>query len=340
MFRAKFIGRVAVILTAASLAGAALAQDIVPAASSGAGAKAATEAPDPNDTLVSSLVVKSAGLGPAFWKVTKGDSTVWLMGAPQALPKGLTWNQDEMKRHLRGANLLILGPDRQSGNVFSLIWIFLTQRDKFKAEAPLDKTLPPDMLARFDAVTHRTGDNTTGYRDVRPILAALSVSFRFQRRLNMQPKEPERTVAREALFRVHSARAGEEVLLDYVKLLQTMPREAELVCMDDALRQAEAGPERAMEAARGWARGDLRVAVSAERGWDHCIAQDKETAAINDRNIQAATDMIARALDKPGKAVALVDLRLLLAQNGVIVRLKAKGLEITPPNAPGIEDEP
>jgi hypothetical protein len=156
----------------------------------------------------------------------------------------------------------------------------------------------------------------------------------------MQQKEPERTVAREALFRVHSERAGESVLLDFVKLLQTMPRNVELACMDDALRQAEAGPERVMEAARGWARGDLRVAVSAERGWEHCIAQDKEIAAINERNIQAATDKIALALAKPGKSVALVDLRPLLAQNGVIVRLKARGFEITAPNAPGIENEP
>jgi uncharacterized protein YbaP (TraB family) len=330
MTRGKFARRSIAILAALGLAGAALAQDAPPS----------TAASNANDTLVADLVVKTKGLGPAFWKVTKGDSTVWLMGAPEALPKGVTWNQDEMKRHLKGANLLILGPDQETGNVLSLVWIFLTQRDKFKAEGPLDKTLPPDLLARYDAVTHRTGENTAAYRDIKPILAALSVSFRFQRRLNMQQKEPERTVAREALFHVHSERAGETVLLDFVKLLQTMPREVELTCMDDALRQAEAGPERAMEAARGWARGDLRVAVSAERGWEHCIAHDKAIAAINERNIQAATDRIAQALDRPGKAVVLVDLRPLLAQNGVIVRLKARGFEITPPNAPGIENEP
>ena len=110
--------------------------------------------------------------------------------------------------------------------------------------------------------------------------------------------------------------------------------------MDDALRQAEGGPDRVLEAAKGWARGDLRVAVSAERGWEHCIAQDKEIAAINDRNIQAAVDHIVKALETPGKAVAIVDLRPLLTQNGVIVRLRARGIEVTPPDVPGLEDEP
>ena len=297
-----------------------------------------------NDTLVDDLVVTAVRPGPAYWRAQRKDSpdsVVWIMGATTALPKGVTWNQAETKRHLKGANQLILGPDQQVGNVFSLIWIFLTQREKFMAEAPLDKTLPPDLYARYEKASvgnrMRRGDDAST-RNVKPILAALGVAFGFQRGLDMEQREPERTVRRMAIFQVKSKRAGETVALDFVKLLQTMPRAVELACMDDALSQIEAGRERQIEAARGWARGDLRVAVSAQRGWERCITQDKEIAAINERNIQAAVDAIAGALDKPGKAVALVELRPLLAQNGVIVRLRARGIEITPPDVPGIEE--
>ena len=49
------------------------------------------------------LVVKAVRPGPAFWKVSSGDSTVWVMGVPSSLPRGIRWNHDELKAHLSSA---------------------------------------------------------------------------------------------------------------------------------------------------------------------------------------------------------------------------------------------
>lgn len=296
---------------------------------------------DIEDSLVSELIVKAARPGPAFWQVSDADSTVWVMGVPNALPKDVAWNHDELKRRLTKANVLIVGTSQWRGNIFSLFWMLLTGRDKFRAEAALSQTLPPDMYTRFQSAWRGQSGRAPDVGEMKPVLAALGLSARFQRELDMQRGEPEKTIRREALFRVPVQTVGDYNVVDFLKLLQAMPRETELACMEDALRQVEAGADRAREAARGWARGDLRVAISAERGWERCIASDPQIATLTEQNIAAATDAIRKALDKPGHAVALIELRPLLAQNGVLVRLKAEpGLQIAAPDAPGVEVEP
>ena len=110
--------------------------------------------------------------------------------------------------------------------------------------------------------------------------------------------------------------------------------------MEDALRQIEAGKARQLESARGWTTGDLRVAISAERGFEHCIDDDPRIKAEVNRNITEVTGAVAEALKKPGKSVAVVDLRPLLSKGGILVRLQAMpGVVLTPPDAPGLEDE-
>jgi hypothetical protein len=48
-------------------------------------------------------------------------------------------------------------------------------------------------------------------------------------------------------------------------------------------------------------------------------------------SIDAQTTAIKAALDKPGKTVAAVQLRVLLAQGGVLQRLAADGYDIVSP---------
>ncbi len=294
---------------------------------------------DAEDTLVEELMVKAKRPGPAMWKVSDADSVVWVMGVPDALPKGLDWDHTELKAKLTKANVVIAGT-RLRVNIFSLLNMFLFQRDKFSGDKPFVEAVPPDMLARYKAVAGRS-DLIERAPNIKPVMGAIAVAGNFSRQLDMQAREPERSIRRDALFRVRVQEAGETNLVDFLKIFQAMPRETELACLEDALRQAEAGPERMREAARGWARGDLRVAVSAERGWERCIAKDPQIARMVEENLTAVTGAITKALEKPGHAVAIVELRPLLAQNGVLVRLKATSrVTITAPDAPGLEDEP
>ena len=41
--------------------------------------------------MVDELVVQASSAGPAWWRVSDGDSVVWIMSTPGALPRGQVW---------------------------------------------------------------------------------------------------------------------------------------------------------------------------------------------------------------------------------------------------------
>jgi len=310
----------------------------------GAGAVAQPEAPAPADapavdsTLLETLMVKAVRPGPAFWKVSDGDSTVWVLGVPSALPRGVRWKHDELKAHLRNANVLIIGTGGYTINIFDIIKLLFTAK-QFKADEPLDKVISPALMARFETA-RKDLDVSDRVLELRPGFAAMALSGQFQRSLGMQDGQPERAITRDAFLRVRTERVGRSAVVDLIKMFNEMPTRAAEVCMEDALRQIEAGKARQLESARGWTTGDLRVAISAERGFEHCIDDDPRIKAEVNRNITEVTGAVAEALKKPGKSVAVVDLRPLLSKGGILVRLQAMpGVVLTPPDAPGLEDE-
>ncbi len=103
------------------------------------------------------------------------------------------------------------------------------------------------------------------------------------------------------------------------------------VCLAAAMDDVEAGPTVTLEAARGWARGDVGAALKAPRGFEKCLLLISGGAETWRRNVDAQAGEIAQALKAPGKAVAMVRLRPLIAKGGVIETLEGMGLEVEGP---------
>src|SRR5205085_5395909 len=100
----------------------------------------------------------------------------------------------------------------------------------------------------------------------------------------------------------------------------------------DALDEIEAGAGRLKSAGEGWARGDVAVALSAQRGFEKCLASLPEGADVVSKSMDDTTAAIAAALGKPGHSVAIVNLRTLVAQGGVLQRLRAQGYKVITPD--------
>src|SRR6478609_4736998 len=73
--------------------------------------------------VVQSLVVNALDRGPAWWKVTNGESVVVIMGAPMGpLPDKLKWDHSVLEKRMKGAKALILpaAPEWNLGTLFQL----------------------------------------------------------------------------------------------------------------------------------------------------------------------------------------------------------------------------
>lgn len=102
--------------------------------------------------------------GPARRRVSDEDSTAYVLGMPDALPKGMTWNQSVLNRRLKGANRLITPPVHQaSANPLAVPKLLLDVRSASRSKAALNEELPPELALRFQRAAVRAGKDSDDF---------------------------------------------------------------------------------------------------------------------------------------------------------------------------------
>ena len=287
---------------------------------------------DPEAHIVEELVVQAALPGPAWWRVEDEDSTVYILGVFDGrLPRGMTWDQRQLERRLKGANALIVGTRVSLNGGVRDLPALLRLRNRMRSKTPMEETLPASLRARFVAARERIGQPAKRYQDWSPLWAgqllvqdaregrageaAETAVLRAARKLKVKSRDPARYELRPFL---ESATGS---------LTPTLNQQ----CLSWALDDLEAPAGRARTAARGWARGDVRAALQAPRSFEKCLLLLGGGADLWRRATRDRAAAIEKALETPGHAVAIVGLRNLLAEGGVIAQLEARGLEVAGP---------
>jgi hypothetical protein len=293
---------------------------------------------DPDETLVEEFVVQGRLPGPAWWRVSDADTTVYVLGVPSAFPKGLEWNTVVLERRLQGASQIVLpfneikiGLADIPGSLLGLAGI--RTRD-------MQAELSAPVRARFEAARTALGKDEDRYDNWKPFVAALMLVSDFRDSAKITAADPSKTIRRMA-----EARAVKVVMKRYSAgpLIRSAARISPAggqACMADALAEVEAGAGRVRIAGEGWAVGDVRTALSQERGFERCLAAVPGAEAFNSRFKADQAGAIAGALKTPGHAVAVVQLRPLLAQDGVLARLRAQGFKVLDPGQPDLDAKP
>lgn len=291
---------------------------------------------DPTATLVDELIVNAPSPGPAWWRVSKGESTVFILGLPTLAPKKLTFDETLLRRRLDGANRLILAP-APDVNLFGLASFALGAKRMLGQAAPLSQTLPPAEAERLQALLKRRGQKPETMDKLKPAFAGFMLANSDDgKSLTVDVGDLQDGVEKLAKSSAIKARpqivhTGRYDVLAQVKALATLPPTAQLSCFDDGLRAAESGQGGVKAIGDRWAKGQVRELASADRGFEACLSASPSVAADIRRGMDRSTDAIEDALKRPGASVALVDLRPLLATGGVLDRLKRSGYEVRPP---------
>ena len=280
---------------------------------------------DPEATLVSELIVVAPGGGPAWWRVSKGESVVWLMALPATyVPRDTGWDTIVLERRLRGAKAFLLPAT-------------VNFRIRGKTDDGVAGTLSPSQTARVARVSANMKRPAGRYATPMPAVGV----FRLQRdyanwaKLNADTLATIVAKARRARVPVRRLKIDGGALTP-ADLAPSRPGVAS--CLDSVLDSLEAPVEQYRAAAAGWARGDLRAALAARRdSWSFC-ENGVFVPGTNRRAIDAQLAAIEEALAQPGKAVAVAGMRQLLAEEGILIRLKAKGYQITYPTELGESD--
>jgi len=160
------------------------------------------------------------------------------------------------------------------------------------------------------------------------------MSADFHRAARLDAGEPTASIVRAA--RAHGLKPRPAAVYKGVRVLKTVADElnetVDQACLSEALDDIEGGAERQYRAADGWARGDVKLALAGSTNFSHCVNLLPEGARMSRLSMGDEAGGIAAALEQPGQAVAVMPLRQLLAEDGVLEQLRARGYEISAPD--------
>lgn len=285
---------------------------------------------DPDAVIVEELVVTARLPGPAWWKVTSGSSAVYVLGAPSLAPRRMAWDRIVLDRRLKGANEVILplrgvrvtliGAPRAALNYLRL-----------KAFSPFEDGLNPELRARFVAAREKLGQPAAHYKTRNPLAASFQLIEDYRANASLTVSDPGKLIKLLATqAKVPVKQRSYELGPLMGAMIGTSPENGR-ACLDEVMTQVQAGPGVTLAAARAWAQGDVRGALGNERTFERCIAQVPGAQAFDARMKADQVADIEAALKRPGHSIAVVWLRPLLAQGGVLDQLRAKGFEVKTP---------
>jgi hypothetical protein len=298
----------------------------------GGAGSARAQTPDPETTTLDDVVVLARRSGAPMWTVSRGDSTLILVGGITGIPRDLTWRPDDLEAAAtRSGQILFPQEGRASAaDIFRIIWRARTIGLLPEGQTSADY-LTPEWQGRLEAVM--AGERNQDWR--RKSLLFLSFDL-MQDKAGYKARgggddvtDVLRRAARRARVPVRPVGTvrGDEI----VESLISAPQSAHVPCVEAAIAAAEMGEGAARERAEDWRA--LRVADVVASPIDRALNQcwpwgDPE---IEPQLRQQWAAAIETSLISPGVIMGVAPIRLLAEEGGVLDGLEARGFEVVGP---------
>ncbi len=272
--------------------------------------------------------------GPAWWRVSDADTTVYVLGSPSIAPKRMEWDRSVFERRLKGANVVIVPFQDVRVRMTGMVGAAFNYL-RLRSGGPFEDTLDPATRARFVAARGKLGQPAKHYATRNPLAAGLILATDYRDKTGLTNSDPTKLIKYLAqMAKVRWWQKSYDIGPLMGAVIRTSPA-AGRGCFDEVLQQVETGPGVTLAATRAWADGDVRGALDNERTYERCIALVPGAQGFDNRTKADQVSAIENALKTPGHAIAVVPLRPLLSQGGVLDRLRADGFVVKTPG----EDE-
>ena len=299
-------------------------------------ASAQTAVPDDTSGVVTELEAIQVNLpGPALWRIKKGDAEVIIMGFVRPLPHGLDWQKARIARALDGAHALLVPSEPQLSVLESMGYLLTAGRFQNPQGKTLQQVLPPDDYRIFLSNLATFKGDPKRYNRWKPAIAGVAMIGDLRKAAGLSSEKPVSTVKRLAEQAHIPVRAiGRMRASSLVKVVLQLTDTQSLNCFRREMEQLNYEATQAPIIARAWGKGDVS-SLRRFKGRDvvaECLDDLPTIQAMTERGTNEAVSAIDDALSRPGKTVALIDLRYLDRKDGMLDRLKARGAVISVPD--------
>ena len=276
------------------------------------------------------IVVTAQRSGAPMWTIETARGTVILVGELRNVPKATPWQPERLQEATAEASRVILGvrPKVSPGDILRFIFKG-GQFTKLPDKTVASDYLTADQLVRLAALEARYKEDYARRSFLITGFDLLSGKLRFTKDTLDDASDVVKDAASRA--RIPTERAGTLRGKDMLDSLAEAPPEAHIPCLDAAMTAAEIGPELVEKRGADWRafripdvmNNPLEVALSKCWPWaDPDVGSELRGIWI---------EQITAATKADGVTLAVVPLRVLAEEGGVLDSLEAQGLPIGGP---------
>jgi len=315
------------------------------------------------DDMPEEIVVTGRLPGPPLWKVSNGDKVLWIFPYLDWIPKDMLWDSERVARVIAESQEVLELPER-GVSVSPLVALnpinavrggrVIDRLERNPDGGTLEDNLPPALYARFAALQARYFPRMRDIVEQRPYVAGRRMSFIIHAREGLVPgddilKAIRRLVRRnrniertEISVRVELDGGYREVVARFKAIYESFPFELEQACFEQQVRHMEQDLDAVKSRAYSWAQGYLDEFRNVSLTFDESNACDElfEGASSAARDTWGRTparlsrmwlDAAEKALTMNASTFAILPIDELLAGEGVLRQLRARGYVVREP---------
>lgn len=257
-------------------------------------------------------------LKPALWKVADADTTIYLFGTVHALPRNLLWLDGPVATALESSDQLVteipdLPASEQQKAIVSIgllqgetLRSMMSDEDRVAYEARLTKLkMPPEAFDKAE-----------------PWLAGLTIGMLPYAMSGYGKDDGAEAVLRKAALAKGKAQGALETMDFQLGLFDSLPREAQLKFLAQAVRDFDKSFALIGTMTEQWGTGDSDALARLLN--DEMDDPELAETLLYQRN-RNWTSWIAKRLDQPGQVFIAVGAGHLAGANSVLDLLKRQG---------------
>ncbi|MEG3123677.1 TraB/GumN family protein [Sphingomonas sp. GB1N7] len=255
---------------------------------------------------------------PALWRVSDGDTEIWLLGTIHALPPGVHWETPAVTRAIDGADTLVTEIAAASPETAGVEFAKFAAA---KGLPPISERVAPEQHAVLADAAEAAGVSIETLNGLRTWAAAVTLAAGPMRATGASPEHGvEAALAARFAGRRRDAL---ETQGEQLAIFNALPEAAQRVLLARALRDTDGyAPTLA-----AWEAGDVRaLAASFEPAFRG--APELQRTLVTERNARWA-GWIARRMGAPGHVLVAVGAGHLVGQDSVVAMLAARGLKVS-----------
>lgn len=297
------------------------------------------------------LVVHGVQPGPGLWKVSKDDHVLWILGTVSPLPDRIQWQSGEVEAIIARSQQVLLSPSLSFNADVGFFGMLALAPAAWKAMrnedgATLEDVLPPALHARWQAQKRRYLGRDGGVERKRPMIAANELYAAAIKSAGLGQKPVIWPVVEKA-----AKAAGIKPTSTTLKFEIDDPKAAirefraggfdDLACFERKLVSVERDLPRLVERANAWAVGDIEALrqLPLEDADGACLravadsgfARNRGYGDLRERGYRHWMTIAEDALRRNNETFAMLPVDSLLAADGYLARLQARGYEVETP---------